>query len=136
MGGSVRSSFTERRGSFRAIFPRGSRFRSGCKLAAWRRSEICKSGEKHVARGRNKIEAKETEFLEFLSPFFSSFPRRSIVLGIFGRRNNHYKTFGRDRDGLQNGLRIMDPCIFIDTLKNTIARSFLRRNVVVKFVKD
>lgn len=86
-------------GSFRAIFPRGSRFRSGCKLAAWRRSEICKSGEKHVPRGRNKIEAKETEFLEFLSPFFSSFSRRSIVLGIFGRRNNHYKTFGRDRDG-------------------------------------
>lgn len=101
------------RESFRAIFARGSRWlglgRSGCKVAArWTPKtipEICKSGESTCeGKGRNEIEAKETELTYHPSkgirillrssnspPFLLLSLQRSIVVGI-GRRNNHYKT--------------------------------------------
>lgn len=125
-GNRSTSIFVRRRESFRAIFPRGSRWlglsRSGCKVAArWRRSlnEICKSGER-----------KETELTYYPShsaerntyfsvlPFssLSSFLQGSIVVVELAVETAIIKYFGRDRN-VQNGLRIMDPCIFIDTLK-------------------
>lgn len=81
--------------------------------------EICKSSgrgrEGTRSNGANVLSERNTytsRFLELLSPFFFAL---SIVVGI-GRRNSHYKTLV-EIVTFQNGLRIMDPCIFIDTLK-------------------
>lgn len=46
----------------------------------------------------------------------SSFLQRSIVVVELAVETAIIKYFGRDRN-VQNDLRIMDPCIFIDTLK-------------------
>lgn len=111
--------------SFRAIFPRGSRWlglgRSGCKVAARRRrrskfaSPAGGGGKEQDRSGGNGANVLSVHFSVPRTPLSPFFFALSIVVGI-GRRNSHYKTLV-EIVTFQNGLRIMDPCIFIDTLK-------------------